>query len=187
MDMIGAQTQVVAFRVELSSSKASSLQYLLLLNPGSPRTSPRTSIILNGNILSSLSPIPPLRPPAPYSSKTHIHDNPLSTNKVRHTISTSTMTAYQRSSYTEDEHLKVQEQYMRGRKDTIISIGKSFHIQIQSPSTKFILWKGRTSLEKCLFVTVACLLLFFAIFLLTYQNDFSSGNWLHYLMYCMAW
>ena len=117
--------------------------------------------------MSSLSPIPPLRPPAPYSSKSHIHDNPLNTNKVRHTISTSTMTAYHRSSYTEDEHLKLQEQYMRGRKDTIISIGKSFHIQIQSPSTKFILWKGRTCLEKCLILTIGCLLLLFTIFSLT--------------------
>jgi len=143
------------------------------LTAGSPRTSPRTSIVLNGN------PIPPIRPPAPFSSKTHIYDNHLSGNKVRQTISTSTMTNYQRASYTEDEHLRLQEQYLRGRKDTIISIGKSFHIQIQSPSTKFILWKGRTSLEKCLFLTIGCLLLFFTIFLIAPFSDHNqpyNGN-----------
>lgn len=139
------------------------------LTIGSPRTSPRTSITLNGNIISSLSPIPPARPPAPFSSKTHIYDNPLNTHKVN-TISTSTMTNYQRSSYTEEEHLRLQQQYLQGRKETIISIGKNFHIQIKSPSTKLFLWKDRTSLEKCLILTIACLLLFCSIFLLTSVN-----------------
>jgi hypothetical protein len=152
---------------------------------GSPRTSPRASIILNGNILSSLSPIPPGRPPAPFSTKTHIHENPLNTPKVN-TISTSTMTNYQRSSYTEEEHLRLQQQYLQGRKDTIISLGKNFHIQIKSPSTNIFQWKERTCLEKFLIFTITCLLLFCCIFLLiSYNIDDQKG--LNFLFYSILY
>lgn len=103
--------------------------------------SQRTSVILNGNILHSISPIPPTRPPVPSGSRQlsiHVQDgNTLggsvnfadsrclsSTLKPRGSTMSS-MTNHRSSYIGDEEHYHLHQQYLAtsGRKDTIISIG----------------------------------------------------------------
>lgn len=136
----------------------------------------RTSIILNGNILHSISPIPPGRPPAPSGShqlSIHVQDNAMtgsvnfadtrclgSTLKPRGSTMSS-MTNHRSSYIGDDEHYHLHQQYLAtsGRKDTIISIGKNFQIQFKSPSTSGLSWRHRTRLEKFLFFLVTAILI----------------------------
>ena len=142
----------------------------------------RTSIILNGNILHSISPIPPRRPPIPSGShqlSIHVEDSGLSGsvnfadtrflgNSLKPRGSTMSNMSNHRSSYIGDEeHYHLHQQYIaaNGRKDTIISIGKNFQIQFKSPSTSGLSWKYRTRLEKfLLFFLIAIFIVIFAYF-----------------------
>ncbi|KAJ6219511.1 hypothetical protein RDWZM_005323 [Blomia tropicalis] len=143
--------------------------------------SQRTSVILNGNILHSISPIPPTRPPVPSGSRQlsiHVQDgNTLggsvnfadsrclsSTLKPRGSTMSS-MTNHRSSYIGDEEHYHLHQQYLAtsGRKDTIISIGKNFQIQFKSPSTSGLSWSSRTRLERfLLFVLVAMIVVMLA-------------------------
>lgn len=162
---------------QTKSASVSPGQYSL---PGSDfgNAGGRTSIILNGNILHSISPLPPGRPPAPgggggltptQNLSIHVQDASHLTGSVNFAdvrclgpgpsslkprgSTMSTMSTAHRSSYIgDDEHTHLHQQYLAttGRKDTIISIGRNLQIQFRSPSTTGLAWRYRTKLEKFL-------------------------------------
>lgn len=160
----------------------------------------RTSIILNGNILHSISPIAPGRPPAPGGShqrlSIHVQDSDMrgsvnfgdtrilgSSLKPRGST-ISSMTNHRSSYIGDDEHYHLHQQYLAtsGRKDTIISIGKNFQIQFKSPSTSGLAWRYRTRFEKfLLFLLIAIFVVIFAYFYIPMPTDEGKcfyGEWL---------